>query len=105
LDYSSDSERLFFLTSGGAPYDVRWKAVTSEPFEAMHVFVELPILQHAWEEIFGVYAEEARLRDISAFTDDALNSFMERLRDELMREQASPLSFGDGASDRDSSRP
>src|SRR5215475_7049878 len=30
----------FFLTSGGAPYDVRWNALTSEPFEAMFVFVE-----------------------------------------------------------------
>ena len=33
---------------------------------------------------------KARLRDLSAFTDEALLSFMERLRDELMREQASP---------------
>jgi AraC family transcriptional regulator len=81
----------FFLTSGGAPYDVRWKAVTSEPFESMFVFVELPVLQRALEEAFGVDAEKAKLRDVSAFTDDALNSLMERLRDELMREQASPL--------------
>jgi len=25
----------FFLTSGGAPYETRWRAVTPEPFEAM----------------------------------------------------------------------
>ena len=29
----------FFLTSGGAPYDCRWKAVTPEPFEVMAVFI------------------------------------------------------------------
>ena len=81
----------FFLTSGGAPYDVRWKAVTSEPFEAMYVFVELPLFQRALEEVFGGDAAQIRLRDVSAFTDDALDSLMERLRDELMREQASPL--------------
>ena len=81
----------FFLTSGGAPYDVRWKAVTSEPFEAMYVFVELPLFQRALEEVFGADAAQIRLRDVSAFTDDALDSLMERLRDELMREQASPL--------------
>src|SRR5918912_2825893 len=44
----------FFLTSGGAPYDVRWKAVTSEAFETMLVFVELPLLQSALEEVFGM---------------------------------------------------
>jgi len=81
----------FFLTSGGAPYDVRWKTVTSQPFEAMYVFVELPLIQRALEEVFGTDAEKAKLRDVSAFTDDALSSLLERLRDELMREQASPI--------------
>ncbi len=81
----------FFLTSGGAPYDCRWKAVTSEPFEAMSVFVELPLLQRALEEVFGVDAAQAQLRDVSAFTDVALDSLMERLRDELMLRHASPL--------------
>jgi AraC family transcriptional regulator len=81
----------FFLTSGGAPYDVRWKAVTSEPFETMFVFVELPLLQRALEEVFGADAAQAQLRDVSAFTDVALDSLMERLRDELMQRQASPL--------------
>jgi AraC family transcriptional regulator len=37
----------FFLTSGGAPYDVRWTAVTSEAFEAMYVFIALPVLHRA----------------------------------------------------------
>lgn len=82
---------FFFLTTGGAPYDVRWKAVTPEPFQAMYVFVELPVLERALEEVFGADAAKAQLRDLSAFTDEALNSFMERLRDELMREEASQL--------------
>jgi AraC family transcriptional regulator len=81
----------FFLTSGGAPYDIHWKAVTSEAFEVMFVFVELPLLQRALEEVYGADATETRLRDDSAFTDDVLDSLMERLRDELTRQQASPL--------------
>jgi AraC family transcriptional regulator len=81
----------FFLTSGGAPYECRWKLVTSEPFEAMLVFLELPLLQRALEEVFGADAEHAQLRDVSAFTDVALDSLIERLRDELMRQQASFL--------------
>ena len=77
----------FFLTSGGAPYDCRWKALTAEPFESMAVFIELPLLQRALEEVFGEDAINARLKDISAFTDAALNSLMERLHEELMRRQ------------------
>ena len=81
----------FFLTTGGAPYDVRWRAVSPEPFETMLVFVELPLLQRALEEVFGTDATHARLRDASAFNDEALNSLLGLLRDELMRPQASPL--------------
>jgi AraC family transcriptional regulator len=84
----------FFLTSGGASYDVRWKSLTREPFESMAIFIELPLLQRAMEEVFGTDASHARLRDISAFIDAALNSLMERLRDELMNRRASPLFVG-----------
>jgi AraC family transcriptional regulator len=84
----------FFLTSGGAPYDVRWKAVKSEPFESMSVFIELPLLQRAFQEVFGEEAVRARLRDISAFTDPFLNLLMERLRAELLSRRASPLFVG-----------
>ncbi|MBV9926977.1 MAG: helix-turn-helix transcriptional regulator [Acidobacteria bacterium] len=81
----------FFLTTGGAPYDVRWRAVGDEPFESMLVFVELPVLQRALDEVFGGAATHARLRDASAFNDEGLNSLLGLLREELMRPQASPL--------------
>ena len=81
----------FFLTTGGAPYEVCWRAVSPEPFEAMLVFVELPVLQRALEEVFGDDAPHARLRDASAFDDEALNSLLGLLRKELLRPQASPL--------------
>jgi AraC family transcriptional regulator len=57
----------------------------------MAAFIELPLLQRALEEVFGANAAHARLRDVSAFTDVALDSLMERLHDELTRRQASPL--------------
>ena len=81
----------FFLTSGGAPYDCRWKALGPEPFQSLAVFIELPLLQRAMEEVFGAEATHARLRDISEFTDAALSALMEHVREELMRKQASPL--------------
>jgi len=80
----------FFLTSGGAPYDCRWRAVGHEPFQSMAVFIALPLLQRALGEVFGD-ATHARLRDISAFHDAVLNSLMERVHEELMRRHASPL--------------
>ena len=81
----------FFLTSGGAPYDCRWKAVGTEPFQSMAVFIALPLLQRALEEVFGGDAPRARLRDLSAFHDSALNSLMERVHEELLRRHASAL--------------
>ncbi len=81
----------FFLTSGGAPYDCRWRAVGPEPFETMLVFLELPLLERAMEEVFGADAPRARLRDLSAFNDPILDALMERLRVEMLRREASPL--------------
>ncbi len=81
----------FYLTTGGAPYECRWKVLSPEPFLSMMVFVELPLLQRALEEIYGADAPKARLRDVSAFTDPDLNWMMERVRDELMAWRASPL--------------
>lgn len=80
-----------FLTTGGAPYECRWKAVTAEPFESMAVFLDLQLLERALEEVFGSDAPFARLRDASAFTDDTLNVLMAQLHGELMRRKASPL--------------
>lgn len=80
-----------FLTTGGAPYECRWKAQTAEPFESMAVFLDLPLLERALEEVFGSDAPFARLRDASAFTDDTLNVLMAQLHGELMQRKASPL--------------
>jgi len=81
----------FFLTTGGGFYDCRWEALTPEPFETMLVFVELPLIQRALEEVFGADVKHARLRDLSAFTDADLNWLMERLHKELIRRKPSPL--------------
>lgn len=81
----------FFLTTGGAPYECRWKVLSPEPLISMAVFIALPLLQRAMEEVFGNQAENARLRDLSAFRDATLSSLMEELHAELMRKKASPL--------------
>jgi AraC family transcriptional regulator len=79
----------FFLTSGGAPYDCRWKTVGNDPLQSMAVLIALPLLHRALEEVFGVDAPHARLRDLSSFHDSTLNSLMERVHEELLRRNAS----------------
>ncbi len=81
----------FFLATGGAPYDCRWKTVTPEPFEVMHVLVGLPLLERALEEVFGADAIHAHLQDVSGFFDATLESLVEQLHGELTRPKASPL--------------
>jgi len=81
----------FFLTTGGSPYDCRCKTLTAEPYECMLMVVGLPLLQHAFKEVFGADAIDAQLRDFSGFSDLALNSLVEQLHGELMRRKASPL--------------
>jgi AraC family transcriptional regulator len=81
----------FFLTTGGGPYECRWKALTPEPFLSMMTFVELPLLKRAIEEVFGAKAANVRLRDLSAFTDPDLSWMMEGIRQELMARRASVL--------------
>jgi AraC family transcriptional regulator len=85
------SRGSFFLTSGGAPYECRWESLGAEPFQAMSVFIELPLILRALEEVFGPRAPHARLRDISAFTDPVLNALVEQVHGELIRRKASPL--------------
>jgi AraC family transcriptional regulator len=81
----------FFLTTGGGPYECRWKTLTPEPFLSMMVFVELPLLKKAMEEVFGAKASKVRLRDLSAFTDPDLSWLMEGVRRQLMARRASIL--------------
>lgn len=81
----------FFLTTGGGPYECRWKQLSAEPFLAMMVFIELPLFNRAVEEVFGADAPKVSLRNLSAFTDPELNWLMEKIRQELMAPKASVL--------------
>ena len=42
-------EGTFFLTAGGAPYECRWKAVTSEPFAARLVLSSCRFFKGLWK--------------------------------------------------------
>ena len=61
-----------FLTAAGAPYDFRYRTLTSEPYEVVLVLLSVPLFHEALQEVFGANAANARLRDLSGFEDPLL---------------------------------
>jgi AraC family transcriptional regulator len=80
-----------FLTAAGAPYEFRWKTLTSEPFGLVLVLLGLPLFKEALEDVFGANAALARLRDVSGFEDPHLIPLLQQLRKEAARPAASCL--------------
>lgn len=80
-----------FVTAAGAPYDMRWRSVSAEPFEAVLVIVSMALFEEALTEVFGPNAAYARLRDVSGFEDARLTAFLQELKHEAARPKSSPL--------------
>jgi len=80
-----------FLTAAGAPYDFRYRTLTPEPYEVVLVLLSLSLFNEALQEVFGVDAAQARLRDVSGFEDPLLVPLLQQLRDEAARPESSPL--------------
>ena len=80
-----------FVTAAGSPYDMRWRSLGEEPFEAVLVILSTPLFNAALEEVFGVNATNARLADVSGFEDPRLTSLLQQLRDEVSNPEASAL--------------
>ena len=72
-----------FLTTSPSPYELRWKAQSSEPSIVMHVFIGLPLLARATKELLGADAEPVVLKEAHAVNDPVLNLLLEQLRSEL----------------------
>lgn len=80
-----------FVTAAGAPYDMRWRSLGAEPFEAVLVILSMPVFNAALEEVYGAAAAQARLRDVSGFEDARLTGLLQQLRDEVGHPEASAL--------------
>lgn len=72
----------FFLTNTPTPYELRWTAAKSAPFEVMHLYLGLPLLNRAATELYGKDFDIA-LRDVSGQRDRVLSALLEALRTEL----------------------
>jgi len=80
-----------FLTAAGAPYDFRYRTLTSEPNEVVLVLLSVPVFDAALQDVFGANAAHARLRDLSGFEDPHLIPLLQQLRQEAARPAASRL--------------
>jgi len=80
-----------FLTAAGAPYDFRYRTLSSEPYEVVLVLLSVPLFNEALQEVFGADAANARLRDLSGFEDPLLVPLLQQLREEATRPVASSL--------------
>ncbi|MDP0499902.1 MAG: AraC family transcriptional regulator [Verrucomicrobiota bacterium JB022] len=81
----------FFLTGSTGPYDCRWRALSGEPFEYMMVTIAVPVLQEAYEEVFGAEADHVQLQDFCGFSDETLSLLMRQVYRELQSPKASAL--------------
>jgi AraC family transcriptional regulator len=86
----------FFLTASQSPYELRWSALGSEPFETMHLHLGLPVFTRAIEEAFEKDPGAMLLRDLSGFKDDFLTALSEGLRRELSSRYPASSLFVEG---------
>ena len=85
----------FFLTNTATPYELRWTAAKAAPFEVMHLYLGLPLLNRAATELYGKDFNFT-LRDVSGQRDRVLSALLEPLRTELTTPRAPSTLFVQG---------
>ncbi len=72
----------FFLTRTDRPYEMRWRAVGSEPFKVMHLYISVPLFERVASDVLGSNTAP-RLRDVSGGQDPHLAHFLALIHQEL----------------------
>lgn len=85
----------FFLTSSAEPYEMRWKVSGADPFEVMHIYLGVPLLEKAIQEVLGG-SGAVRMREVSGGRDDVLSMLLEQMRVELTSRNAASALFLQG---------
>ncbi len=73
----------FFLTYSSTPYEMRWKARDEHPFQVMHVYLSIPLLEAAASEILGLSAKQISLREVSGERDEIIGNLLTLLSQEI----------------------
>ena len=79
----------FFLTTTQTPYEVRWRTLSKEDYETMHVYIGLPVFARAAKEVLGGTSDSGvpHLREVFGERDAVLEALLEPLRVETMATQ------------------
>ena len=78
----------FFITDSEEPYELRWRSHSREPFHVLHLYLGLPLLERAANELLGL-AHRPLLREVSGGRDDQLAAYIGILKRELLGERQS----------------
>ena len=78
----------FFLTTSPRPCELRWTTLAPVPFQVLHLYLGLPLMQRAAADVMGPDAQAVPLREVSGGSDDALSALLAMLRDELVQRRA-----------------
>lgn len=87
---------VLFLSTSPEPYELKWKALGKDPLVVMHVTLGLPFFARAAQELDGPSAKIPRLKEINAFRDPTIISFLEMLRREVSEQKTASISFVQG---------
>lgn len=72
----------FFLTRTDRPYEMRWRALGSDPFQVMHLYISVPLFERVAGDVLGCDTPP-RLRDVSGGQDPRLAHFLALVHHEL----------------------
>lgn len=75
----------FFLTQAEAPYLMRWKAKHNAPFEVLHLYLGLPLINRAARSL-GLMPSRCRMRDVSGARDRFISGVLYGLANEIRSE-------------------
>lgn len=74
----------FFLTTSPRPCELRWHTLDPTPFQVLHLYLGLPLIQRAVADVLGPQARHVQFREVSGGTDAALASLLAMFSDELV---------------------
>lgn len=85
----------FFLTRTDRPYEMRWRAVGSDPFKVMHLYMSVSLFERVASDVLGRDIPP-RLRDVSGGQDPNLAHFLALIHQELTAEDGGSQLYVNG---------
>lgn len=83
----------FFLTHTRERYEMRWQTEGAEPFQVMHLYLGLPLIDRAAREVLGTEAPPVAFPDVSGARDELVRLLLDPLRRELLNERPPSAMF------------